>query len=202
MASASEFFAPITNLPKPAKLGIGLGGVLAIVAAVYFLVMSPAYERVDKLETELKKVEDEVKQNRMVLAQLETFKRQAADLEKQLAVLTVKLPTEKEMPPLYRTLNDTAFQAGLAVMLFQPREARIRDYFAEVPITLTAETGYHDLATFFDRLAALSRVVTVEQWKLSGISRTKQPVRADMTLATYQYRPVGAPPAPKPGAKK
>lgn len=202
MASASEFFAPIVNLPKPAKLGIGFGGVIAIVAAVYVLVMSPAYERIDKLSAELKKVEDEVKQHRLVLAQLETFKRQAVELEKQLAVLTVKLPTDKEMPPLYRTLNDTAFQAGLAVTLFQPRETRIRDYFAEVPITLTAETGYHDLATFFDRLAGLSRVVTVEQWKLSGISRVKQPVRADMTLATYQYRPVGAPPAPKPGAKK
>lgn len=202
MASASEFFAPIVNLPKPAKLGIGFGGVIAIVAAAYFLVMSPAFERVAKLEGELTKVEDEVKQNRLVLAQLETFKRQAAELEKQLQVLTVKLPTEKEMPPLYRTLSDTAFQAGLAVMLFQPREARIQNYFAQVPITLTAETGYHDLATFFDRLAGLPRVVTVEQWKLSGISRIKQPIRADMTLATYQYRPVGSPPAPKPGAKK
>jgi type IV pilus assembly protein PilO len=202
MASAEEFLAPITNLPKPAKLGIGFGGIVVIVAAVYIMLLSPAFERIGKLETELKKVEDEVKQNRMVLAQLATFQRQAAELEKQLAVLTVKLPTEKDMPPLYRTLSDTAFQTGLAVMLFQPREARVREYFAEVPIVMTAETGYHDLATFFDRLAALPRVVTVEQWKLSGISRTKNPIRADMTLATFQYRPVGAPPAPKPGAKR
>lgn len=196
------FFDPIVNLPKPAKLGIGFGGIVVIVAAVYFLLMSPALERVTKLEGDLKKVEDEVQQTRRVLAQLETFKRQAAELDTQLKLLTQKLPTEKDMPPLYRTLSDAAFQAGLAVMLFQPREARTREYFAEVPITLTAETSYHELAVFFDRLAALSRVVTVEQWRLSGISRTKQPVRADLTLATYQYRPVGSPPAPKPGGKR
>jgi type IV pilus assembly protein PilO len=196
------FFDPIVNLPKSAKLGIGFGGIVAIAAAIYFLLLAPAYERIGKLEGDLKKIQDEVQQNKMVLASLEAFKRQAVELEKQLVVLTLKLPTEKEMPPLYRTVSDMAFQAGLAVMLFQPREAQVRDYYAQIPITITAEGGYHDIATFFDRLSTLTRVVNVEQWKLSGLSRTKQPLRADLTLATYTYRPVGSPPAPKPGAKK
>ena len=117
-------------------------------------------------------------------------------------MLTLKLPTDREMPPLYRTVSDLAFQAGLAVMLFQPRDAQVRDYYAQIPITITAEGGYHELATFFDRLSALPRVVNVDTWKVTGIARSRQPMRADLTLATYQYRPVGAPPAPKPGAKK
>ena len=196
------FFDPLVNLPKPAKLGIGFGGLAVIAIAVYVLLISPALERTAKLDGELKKVEDEVKQNRAVLASLEVFKRQAADLEKQLALLTLKLPTEREMPPLYRTVSDLAFQAGLAVMLFQPRDAQVREYYAQIPITITAEGGYHELATFFDRLAALPRVVSVDTWKVTGIARAKQPMRADLTLATYQYRPVGAPAAPKPGAKK
>jgi len=196
------FFDPLVNLPKPAKLGIGFGGLAVIAIAVYILLISPALERTAKLDGDLKKVEDEVRQNRAVLASLEVFKRQAADLEKQLALLTLKLPTEREMPPLYRTVSDLAFQAGLAVMLFQPRDAQVRDYYAQIPITITAEGGYHELATFFDRLSALPRVVNVDTWKVTGISRSKQPMRADLTLATYTYRPVGAPPAPKPGAKK
>jgi type IV pilus assembly protein PilO len=196
------FFDPLVNLPKPAKLGVGFGGLAVIAIAAYVLLISPALERTAKLDAELQKVEDEVKQNRAVLASLEVFKRQAADLEKQLALLTLKLPTEREMPPLYRTVSDLAFQAGLAVMLFQPRDAQVREYYAQIPITLTAEGGYHELAVFFDRLAALPRVVSVDTWKVTGIARAKQPMRADLTLATYQYRPVGAPAAPKPGAKK
>ena len=196
------FFDPIVNLPKAAKLGLGFGGLAVIAVAVYMLLVAPTQERTAKLQTELQKVEDEVKQNRAVLASLEMFKRQAADLEKQLSLLTLKLPTDKEMPPLYRTVSDLAFQAGLAVMLFQPRDAQVRDYYSQIPITITAEGGYHELATFFDRLSALPRVVNVEGWKVTGIARSKQPMRADLTLATYTYRPVGAPPAPKPGAKK
>jgi type IV pilus assembly protein PilO len=196
------FFDPITNLPKSAKLGLGFGGIVAIAAAAYFLVISPSLERVARLEAEHTQLQAQIQQNRMILAQLEMFRKQAAELERQLAGLTVKLPTDKEMPPLYRTLSDTAFQAGLAVSLFKPQEARIRDYYAEIPITVTAEGGYHDLAGFFDKLAAMPRVVTVNDWKLTGLNRTKQPLRADITLATYTYRPVGSPPAPKSGDKK
>jgi type IV pilus assembly protein PilO len=197
-----EFVEQFNALPKAARLAIGIVPIVGIVAAVYFLVMSPVLGRIQTLEIDLKKVREEIQQNRMLLAQLEVVKKQAVQLEQQLAVLAEKLPTEREMPPLYRTLSDSAFQAGLAVTLFQPREAKVRDYYSEIPITLTAEGGYHDLATFFDRLAGLSRVVNVDQWKLSGLNRTKQPMRADITLATYTYRPVGAPLAPKTGVKK
>lgn len=199
---AAAFFDPIVNLPKAAKLTLGFGGIVAMAAASYFFVMAPIFERTAKLEADLRKVEAEVQQNRQILAALEVYRRQAKELEEQLAVLTLKLPTEKEMPPLYRTVSDLAFQAGLAVMLFQPREAQVREYYAQIPITVTAEGGYHDLAVFFDRLSGLTRVVNVEGWKLSGLSRTKQPLRADLTLATYTYRPVGSPPAPKAGAKR
>jgi type IV pilus assembly protein PilO len=196
------FFDPIVNMPKGTKVGLGFGGVAAIAAAVYFLLVAPIQERTAQLETNLKTVQQEVQQNKAILASLETFKRQAAELEKQLALVTLKLPTEKEMPPLYRTVSDMAFQSGLAVMLFQPRDAQVREYYAQIPITITAEGGYHELATFFDRLSGLARVVNVDQWKVTGISRSKQPLRADLTLATYMYRPVGAPAVPKPGATK
>jgi type IV pilus assembly protein PilO len=195
------FFDPIVNLPARAKLGLGGVVLVAIVALPgYFLVM-PEREQVARLDAELGRLESEIAQQRAILAQLDFFRKQLAELEGRLVLLTQKLPTEREMPPLYRTVNDTAFQSGLGVMLFQPREPRLRDYYSEIPITISAEGGYHDLATFFNRLAGLPRVVTVGDWKVTGLGRLKDPLRADLTLATYQYRPVGSPAAPKQGGK-
>lgn len=196
------FFDPIVNLPQSAKAGIGAALLVAIVAAPWWFVIAPAQERIAKLDTQLKQVQTEVAQQRGILAQLAKFRQQVAELEQKLNLLTERLPTEREMPPLYRTLTDLAFQAGLGVMLFQPRDPRVRDYYAEIPIGVTAEGGYHDLAVFFDRIAGLPRVVTVGDWKVTGLGRTKAPMRTELTLATYQYRPVGSPPAPKPGAKR
>ena len=40
------------------------------------------------------------------------------------------------------------------------------------------------------------------EWKLAGTGRSKVSVHADLTLATYTYRPVGSPPAQKTAEKK
>ena len=110
-----------------------------------------------------------------------------------------RLPGEKDLPPLFRTVTDAAYQSGLQVSLFQPKEGRIHDYYVEIPITLAAEGGYHQLGEFFERVAGFPRVVTVQEMKMAGISKSRNPLKADLVLATYQYRPVGSPPAPKPG---
>jgi type IV pilus assembly protein PilO len=195
------FFDPIVNLPRAQKLLVGAVGIVAIVVAAWMLLLSPVRERITKLEGDLQGLEREIAQNQAILAQLELARRQAEDIEQRLALLTQKLPTAKEMPPLYRSVSDAAFQAGLQVSLFQPREPRIHDFYSEIPITVNAQGRYHDLAHFLDRLNDLPRLVAVGDWKLSGVEKSKLPVRAELTLATFSYRPVGSPPAPKPGAK-
>ena len=69
------------------------------------------------------------------------------------SLLQDRLPSEKETPTLYRALSSAAEQAGLGVSLFQPREARAKDVVSEIPITLSAEGSYHQLAKFFERVA-------------------------------------------------
>jgi type IV pilus assembly protein PilO len=77
------------------------------------------------------------------------------------------------------------------------------DFYTEIPILVTAEGGYHQVGAFFERIARLPRVVKVGEAKLSGLSRATDPLRAEITLATYTYRPPGSPPAPKaPGAPR
>ena len=196
------FFDPIVNLPKQYKIVVVVVGLAVIVGAAYYLVLGPAQEKIDQLDAQMKTLEGELAQHRATLAQLELARKQAAELEQKLAQLTTKLPTEREIPPLYRSVSDAAFQAGLGVSLFQPKDPRVKDFYSEIPITISAEGTYHDLAKFLDRVAALPRVVNVAEWKLTAINKPKVPVRADLTLATYTYRPVGAPPAPKPPEKK
>src|SRR5262249_16357394 len=138
------FLDPIVTLPKQYKIVLGAVGLCALGAAAYFLLLGPAHERIVKLDASLKTLEPQLAQDRATLAQLEQARRLAADLERKLLLVTAKLPNEKEMPPLYRSLSDAAFQSGLGVALFQPKEPRIQDYYSEIPIVITAEGGYHE----------------------------------------------------------
>jgi type IV pilus assembly protein PilO len=194
--------APIQSFvdgPKLPKVVLGVLGLVAIVALSYFFLIAPIQQRIELLVQRKTQVTAEVTQARAQVAEIERFRREIVELEKRLVLLQDRLPSEKETPTLYRALSSAAEQAGLGVSLFQPREARAKDVVSEIPITLSAEGNYHQLAKFFERVAGLPRVVTVNDFKMSGLAKAKTSMRADMTLATYMYRP-GSAAAPKPGA--
>lgn len=192
-------FDPIVSGPKPQKVVLGVFGLAIIGAASYFLLLSPVELKVAQLRVQAAALRDELVTSRAIVADLARFRREAQELEAKIAALKERLPGVREMPTLYRSLSDAGTQAGLGVSLFQPRDALAKDYYVEIPITVTAEGSYHQFGEFFERVAKLPRVVTVKELKLTSGGRPRVTVRAELTLATYQYRPVGA---PKPGAPK
>lgn len=196
--------APLQNLvdgPKLPKVVLGVLGLVALIALSYFFLLSPLQLRIDALVQRKSQLTAEANQARAQVAEIERFRREIVELEKRLVLLQDRLPSEKETPTLYRALSSAAEQAGLGVSLFQPKEARAKDVVNEIPITLSAEGSYHQLAKFFERVAGLPRVVTVNDFKMSGLVKAKNSMKADMTLATYMYRPSSAPAPAKPGAQ-
>jgi len=192
------FLDPIVNAQKWQKSAFGLLGLAAIGGAAYAFLLSPLLVQVGTLRTQHAQLQRDVAQHRAIVADLARFRRLVGETEQKLAALREKLPTEKETPPLYRSLSDAASNAGLGVALFEPKEPKPRDYYNEIPIVLKAEGGYHQLGDFFERVAGLPRVVNVTEWKFGTAKDTKKPVAAELILATYTYRPPGAAPAPKP----
>lgn len=186
--------------PALPKVVLGAVGLAGLVVGVYFLVLAPVQTRVDSLVAQNETLQRELIQARAQVAELARFRRELAEVEARLAVLREKLPTEKETPGLYRALNTAAGESGLGVSLFQPKAPQPKDYVNEIPITITAEGGYHQLAEFLERVSRLPRVVTVSTFKVAGQPKARHSVKADLTLATFTYLTSPPAPAPKPGA--
>lgn len=196
------FFNPIVNAPKPQKIVAGVMGLAIIVGVSYVALLQPQITVVDQLRPEVATLQREVAEKRRILADLEKFRREVAELEARLSTLKDRLPSEREMPGLYRTLSDAAAASGLGLSLFQPRPVTTHEVYTEIPIVITGEAGYHQVGEFLEKVARFPRVVTVTEMKMSTGPRARVLVKADLILATYMYRPIGAPPPPKPvGAK-
>lgn len=196
------FFNPIINAPKPQKIVAGIMGLLIIVGVTYVVVLQPAITVVDQLRPELAGLQREVAEKRTILADLAKFRREVAELEARLNALKDRLPSEREMPGLYRTLSDAAAASGLGMSLFQPKPVTTHEVYTEIPIAVTGESGYHQVGEFLEKVARFPRVVTVTEMKMSTGPRPRVLVKADLILATYMYRPIGAPPPPKPAGAK
>jgi len=194
-------FETLTQAPRPQKIIFGVVILVVLLAGGYFLLLSPKMVEVDGLRQQRAAKETEMLQSRALAASLARFKQEAEALRARLETAKERLPSEKEIPGLYRQVSDLAYQAGMAVSLFQPREPATKDFYQEVPISVSAEAGYHQLGAFLDRIARLPRIVNLTDMKITGISRPTGTIRADLTLATYVFRPEGAPPPAAPGAR-
>lgn len=191
---------PIVNAPRPQKLILG-AMVLVIVGALgYFFLISGARADHDNLLKENEVRRAEVLKAKADEANLRPFRALAEALRKRLEAAKERLPSEREIPQVYRQVSDLAMQSGLGVSLFQPKAAEDRDVLSGVPIAVTAECTYHQLGAFLERVGKMPRIVSLGEFRLIGIDRPTGTLRAEMTLATYTFRPEGAPPPAKPGA--
>src|SRR5262249_39363779 len=132
-------------------------------------------------------------------ANLRPFRNQAEALRKRLRAAKERLPSEKEMPGLYRQLTDIASQSGLHLAVFAAKPPVDRDDVAAVPIPMTSEGSYHQLGAFFSRTSRLPLIVDLSDFRLVGIEKSTGTVRAELTLETFIFRPEGAPPPTKGG---
>ena len=195
----------LANAPRPQKIAVGIVGLVIVAALGYFMVSPKSAER-DVLRQRNVVLQAEVAKARVEEAGLRTFRAQADSLRKRLDLAKGRLPSEREIPGLYRQISDLALQAGLAVALFAPKPGEDRDTVTEIPIAVSAEGTYHQLGGFFSRIGRIPRIVNLGDFRLAGVERPTGTLRADLTLATYLFRPEGSPPAagtagaPPPGS--
>jgi type IV pilus assembly protein PilO len=85
-------------------------------------------------------------------------------------------------------ISQAALTRGLKVELFRPGSDARKDFYAELPITISMSGTYNDLAFFTEDTARLPRIVTLNNIKL----RPKDPksgavLTMDATAITYRY---------------
>lgn len=169
----------LSKLPRPQRLvAYALLGVLILVGW-WFVLLSPTLDQIDVLEKsrvdltkQLREVEDRAKNLASLEAELETLK---ADLKQALK----ELPQDREIPGLLKGISTLGRNVGLEVKKFQPLPERVREYVAEVPVSLEVEGAYHEVAMFFDRLAKMNRIVYVQD-----INMTKPTDRGGKVVLT------------------
>lgn len=189
----------LANVPRIQKIAAGLVGLVVVAGLGYFLLISPKLQERATLQQQTEALRAEVSKATAEAANLRPFRMQAEALRKRLQAAKERLPSEKEMPRLYRQLTDLAFQSGLHVAVFAPKAPADQEDVAQVPIAMTCEGSYHQLGTFLARVSRLPRIVDLGDFRLIGIERPTGTVRAELTLETFIFRPEGAPPSTKVG---
>ena len=180
-------------------------GVMVVVLG-WFLLLS---DTTDELDAERNK-EPGLKQDyRSKLAQavnLPELRKQKQQVEEYVTQLEKQLPGKAEMDALLTDINQAGIGRGLQFELFRPGAVAVRDYYAELPITIRVSGRYHDIGAFAADVANLSRIVTLHDLAITGVQREGGgSLSMDAVARTYRYldtSEVAAQKKPAAGAKK
>jgi len=160
---------------------------IIVAAAGYFLVTTPKLEelkKVEKEETKLKAVFDE---KAAKAANLEAYKQQLDEMRQSFGALLRQLPNKTEIETLLTDISQTGISSGLEIDLFKPEGLIPKDFYAEYPIKLKVTGRYHQFAQFISGVAALPRIVTLQNINIEPAEKEGVKLSMELTAVTYQY---------------
>ncbi|MCM5570873.1 type 4a pilus biogenesis protein PilO [Burkholderiaceae bacterium FT117] len=179
-------------LPKAGLLTLLVAGVMALAWAFYWQGLLDELERRRGEEVQLRgQFVDKMKQ----AVNLPVLRKQKEQVMQYVSQLEKQLPSKAEMDALLSDINQAGVGRGLQFDLFKPGQVMVREYYAELPISIRLSGNYHDFAAFTSDVANLPRIVTLHDIRISvpenqarGSSVTPGgPLLMEATAKTFRY---------------
>src|SRR6202042_2116105 len=122
-------------------------------------------------------------------ANLDAYRAQLNEMERSFGAMLRQLPGKTEVPNLLVDISQTGLAAGLTEKLFQPGSEKSNGFYAELPIKIKLVGSYHDFGRFVSGIAALPRIVTLNDIQISPVDAKGgyDNLTMDVTAKTYRY---------------
>ena len=117
---------------------------------------------------------------------LVALRKQRDQVQQFVGQLEKQLPSKAEMAALLSEINQAGVGRGAQLQLFKPGQVVVKDYYAELPITVRVVGNYHDLGAFASDLANLPRIVTLHNVSIQQQDKTAL-LSMDATARTFRY---------------
>ncbi len=168
--------------PKIVVLAIVL---IFIVSVGAFLDWKDQWEALGAAEQEELKLKDQYKQKKAKAINYDLYVQQLAEVEQSFGALVKQLPNRSEIDALLTDVNQAGLGRGLQFDLFRPApQERMADFYAELPINIKITGNYHDIGAFASDVAALPRIVTLND---VAIANDKGTLSLDAVAKTFRY---------------
>jgi len=162
-AKSSGFAA----LPTGVKLLL-LFVLLGVVSAVYYFALhmqlsndiEDAEQQYVELQNEMQ--EAQARQQEYLELTQELAAREAIDRQNKRV-----LPEDAEIAAFLQDLNRLAELSGLRIQRVEPRPEEPQQLYVRIPVTLSVEGRYHQVAKFFYNVSRLERAINMENVEIA-----------------------------------
>jgi type IV pilus assembly protein PilO len=162
---------------------------LLVAASFWQLSLSSKLRQSGDLSDEIIKLDSSIVTEQRIAANFDKARDKLKDLEMKLGEAVSQLPDKSEIDDLLEGISDLARKSGLELNLFKRNEELFKDFYAEVPVAVAVTGAFHQVATFFDEVGRLSRIVNINQIQMyeAKPSDAGMVVKVECMLTAFRY---------------
>jgi type IV pilus assembly protein PilO len=177
------------KIPTQVRLAAGPLVFVILCAAYWGTLYKGQQDKLLAQQGQKQQIQRELSEVKSIAGNLPAFQAEVEVLERELTEALTQLPVGSELPTLLSDISTLGLESGLDIGLFEPRDENIHGFYAEVPIDLEFEGGYHSTAIFFGKLASLPRIVNVNgiQMHIKKEDADKTVLEVKGTITTFRF---------------
>jgi type IV pilus assembly protein PilO len=159
---------------------------LLMIVALWFVWLSGVDDELQGERAKEVKLREEYRSKLTKAINLDALLKQREQVLQYVTQLEKQLPSKAEMDALLSDINQAGLGRSLQFELFRPGQVAVRDYYAELPITIRVTGRYHDMGSFASDIANLSRIVTLNNLTVVP-GKESASLTLDATAKTFRY---------------
>lgn len=190
--------------PLAPKISLLVGVFVVILAAGWWFVWDAQLLDLQTREQEEETLKQQYLDKKRQAVNLDLYTQQLAEIDRSFGALLKQLPNKSEIEALLIEVNQAGLGRGLQFELFRPGQENVKDFYAELPISVKINGAYHDFGAFAADIARLPRIVTLNNIAITPTSATGG-LSLDATTKTFRYlddEEIARQKKPVQGAKK
>jgi type IV pilus assembly protein PilO len=160
--------------------------MLALAGGGYYQFVTPLLEELAAEQAQEPGLKNTFEEKQRKVAALDALKEQLADMERSFGAMLRQLPSRAEIANLLIDISQTRLANSLEEELFQPQGEQPKEFYAVVPSRIIVHGTYHEMGGFVSGVAALPRIVTVEEVDIKPMGKRDQ-LRMTAVAKTYRY---------------
>ena len=172
--------------PLAPRIATLLGMFALVLAAGWFLVCSDAIATLELKQQEETKLRDDFLSKKRQSVNLDLYVQQLNEIDRSFGALLKQLPNKAEVESLLIEINQSGMGRGLQFELFKPSPEIVKDFYAELPISVKLTGNYHDFGAFAADIGRLSRIVTLNNIAITSNAKDGT-LTMDAVTKTFRY---------------
>ena len=186
----NAYFDKISKLRMIHRVIIFVGTIVLLLGLYIWFVHIPKTGEISTLKSDLDKLERDISLAKIRTKDLGKLEAELAKAQEDLKFALKLLPTNSEIPSLLKNITKLGNDSNLEFLLFSPQREVSKEFYAQIPVNIEVEGGYHDIALFFDRIGKLDRIVNIVDVNMAPVKEQNTTLRVSCKATTYRFKDI------------